>query len=234
MYVGRFTDRFDNQYADVNYVERMTRPYNSLLMQASNSLNIQLIFALVEKGADVNLCSPSGSHSPISRAIQSRVFCSDLLRRTLKHETETIRCLVDLGANIYYVEPKYNWNYLFYAIYYKNWQLIPLLLKYGINPNHQDNSLKNPLCYALSRSNMCPDRAKSAVIAPKEAVVALMGAGSDPFATDSNGQSSFDYAKQYPGYPAILNKYRKGDKAWYAQQQVEMAVSKKGSRISFT
>jgi hypothetical protein len=223
MYVERFTGRFDNQYADVNYVERMTRPYNSLLMQASNSLNIQLIFALVEKGADVNLCSPSGSHSPISRAIQSRVFCPDLLRRTSKHEIETIRCLVDLGADIHYVEPKYNWNYLFYAIHYKNWQLIPLLLKYGINPNHKDNDLRNPLCYALSRLNVRPDDAKNVVIAPENAVVALMMAGSDPFAKDVHEKSPFGYArrynKKYPGYFATLEEYCKGDEAWYSEHQ---------------
>jgi hypothetical protein len=231
MNVERFISRFDNRYADVNYIERMTRPHNSLLMQASNSLNIQLIFALVEKRADVNLCSPSGSHSPISRAIQSRVFCSDLLRRTLKHEIETIRCLVDLGADIHYIEPKYNWNYLFYAIYYKNFPLIPLLLQYGINPNHQNNSLKNPLCFILSGLNMSSDGVK-------DAVIALMKAGSNPFAKDSKGKSSIDYARQYseeyPDYLALLREYRKGSQAWYTQQQLKMIVNEKGVRINFT
>ena len=232
MYVERFISRFDNRYADVNYIERMTKPHNSLLMQASSCLNIQLIFALSKKGADVNLCSPTGSHSSISRAIQSRVFCSKILGRTLNHEIETIRCLVNLGADIHYVKPKYNRNYLFYAIHYKNWQLIPLLLEYGINPNHQDNDLKNPLCYVLSSLDRYSNDAQNTV-------VALMKAGSNLFAKDSKGNSSIDYARQYgeqyPDYLALLREYRKGSQAWYAaQQQVKMAVIKKGSRISFT
>jgi hypothetical protein len=225
MYVGRFTDYFSNRYADVDYIERMTRPYNSFLMQASNSLNIQLILALVEKGADVTLDSPSDFYSPtpISRVIQSRVVCSNQLGR-LNHEQETIRCLVDLGADIHYVEPRHGWNYLFYAIHYEKWQLIPLLLKkYGINPNHKDNDLRNPLCYALSRLNVRPDDAKNAVIAPENAVVALMMAGSDPFAKDVHEKSPFGYArrynKKYPGYLATLEEYCKGDEAWYSEHQ---------------
>lgn len=69
---------------------------------------------------------------------------------------------------------------IFYAIDKNDKNTLQILIKYGTNVNYMDNSGRTVLMYTLERKRY-------------ELLDILLTAGADPFVTNHNGGSAFDY-----------------------------------------
>ena len=111
----------------------------SALHHAARCGHVELIEALIERGADMHAANRHG-HSPLSIAVEQR-------------QLESVKCLLSLGADPNARGGHYHGTVLHRAVLHRSLPIVTVLMNAGSDPNRRDANGKTPLHDAIGIGN---------------------------------------------------------------------------------
>lgn len=160
------------------------------LIHASEAGRVELIQALLDAGADVNLCATSFSKRQLSENTdRSKLFYTPLKAAAEAGHLEAARLLLEKGATVDLPKDSSGKSALTLAcLEGGNDSVVKLLLDHGADFEFRDQNSKTPLMLTVESPGIDDDETL-------DIIVHLLRKGADETAKDKDGKMAIDYAR---------------------------------------